>query len=50
VAEQVEPDVDRIARKLAEDPSWKARMPAGTNDQQVDSTPEMLSMSLLRNE
>ena len=50
VAEQVEPDVDRIARKLAEDPSWKLRMPAGTNDQQADSTPEMLSMSLLRNE
>jgi len=50
VAEQVAPDVDRIARKLAEDPSWKLRMPAGTNDQQADSTPEMLSMSLLRNE
>ena len=44
------PDVDRIARKLAEDPSWKLRMPAGTNDQQADSTPEMLSMSLLRNQ
>ncbi len=50
VAEQVAPDVDRIARKLAEDPSWKLRMPAGTNDQQADSTPEMLAMSLLRNE
>jgi hypothetical protein len=49
VAGQVQPDVDRIARKLADDPSWKLRMPAGTSDQQADSTEEMLPMSLLRN-
>ena len=49
VAAQVEPDVEHIARNLAKDPSWKPRMPAGTSDQQADSTPEILSMSLLRN-
>jgi len=49
VAEQIEPDVERIAGKLADDPSWQPRMPAGANHQQIDSTPEILSMSLLRN-
>lgn len=47
VAEQVKPDVDNIARRLSENPSWKPKMPSGAKDQQADTTVEMLSMSLL---
>lgn len=47
VAEQVKPDLNHIARRLAANPTWKPRMPSGTKDQQADTTVEMLSMSLL---
>jgi len=49
VAEHIAPDVNRIARNLAEDPSWKPRMPGGNKGQRAEPTTEMLSMSLLRN-
>ncbi len=49
VAERIAPDVDRIARNLAEDPSWKPRMPRGSKGQGAETTTEMLSMSLLGN-
>lgn len=49
VAERITPDVDRIARNLAEDPSWKPQMPRGSKGQGAEATTEMLPMSLLRN-
>ena len=48
VAEQLQPDFDRIARKLANDPAWKPRMPSDKKGQPTDTTAEMLSMSLLK--
>ncbi|MBN1909341.1 MAG: hypothetical protein JW818_06355 [Pirellulales bacterium] len=47
VREQVMPDVEYIARRLTENSAWTPRMPSGTNGQKIDTTVEMLSMSLL---
>ena len=47
VAEQIKPDVGRIARHLTQNPSWKLSMPVRCKTQQADTTVEMLSMSLL---
>ena len=49
-AEQIQPDVDRIARNLASNPSWKPSLPRGKKGQEAETTAEMLSMSLLGNE
>jgi hypothetical protein len=48
VAEQLQTDFDRIARKLADDPSGKLRMPSDKNGQPTEATVDMLRMSLLK--
>jgi hypothetical protein len=47
VAEQIQPDVEFIARNLAGNPSWKPRLPRGKKGQEAETTAEMLPMSLL---
>lgn len=46
VAEQIRPEINHIARRLSENPSWNPRIPNGTKVQ-ADATADMLSMSLL---
>ncbi|MGA2620408.1 MAG: hypothetical protein ABSF26_22535 [Thermoguttaceae bacterium] len=46
-AQQIQPDVDLIARNLAANPSWKPRLPRGKNGQEAETTADLLSMSLL---
>ncbi len=47
VRNQIEPDVQRIAEKLALDPSWMPICKPEKNGEKTNPTAEMLSMSLL---
>jgi hypothetical protein len=49
LAERIAPDIDRIARNLASNPSWKPTLPRGKKGEEAETTAEILSTSLLGN-